>query len=138
MIFQIKHLFQLYEDIFENPFLKATGEYYKEEASKLLQEGSISLYMERVIQRIESENVRSRKFLYPSSYTKVTFECEQRMVGDHLPFLHSECKGMVEREAKSDLANMYRLVKCNPEFKNFMHFLAKFWLRLNTCFEKLL
>ena len=90
--------------------MKATGEYYKEEASKLLQEGSISLYMERVIQRIESENVRSRKFLYPSSYTKVTFECEQRMVGDHLQFLHSECKGMVEREAKSDLANMYRLV----------------------------
>ena len=68
---------QLYEDIFESPFLKATGEYYKEEASKLLQEGSISSYMERVIQRIESENVRSRKFLYPSSYTKVTFECEQ-------------------------------------------------------------
>ena len=93
--------------------MKATGEYYKEEASKLLQEGSISLYMERVIQRIESENVRSRKFLYPSSYTKVTFECEQRMVGDHLQFLHSECKGMVEREAKSDLANMYRLVKFN-------------------------
>ena len=80
----------------------------------MLQEGSISLYMERVIQRIESENVRSRKFLYPSSYTKVTFECEQRMVGDHLQFLHSECKGMVEREAKSDLANMYRLVYTLP------------------------
>ena len=96
--------------------MKATGEYYKEEASKLLQEGSISLYMERVIQRIESENVRSRKFLYPSSYTKVTFECEQRMVGDHLQFLHSECKGMVEREAKSDLANMYRLVKSSDHF----------------------
>merc|ERR1719362_1268475 len=100
----------LYEDIFEKPFLAATGEYYKEEAQKFM-EGSISLYMERVIQRIESENVRSRKFLYPSSYTKVTFECEQRMVGDHLQFLHSECKGMVEREAKSDLANMYRLLK---------------------------
>jgi len=67
--------------------------------------------MERVIQRIDSENVRSRKFLYPSSYTKVTYECEQRMVGDHLSFLHSECKGMVEREAISDLSNMYRLLK---------------------------
>merc|ERR1711983_698040 len=90
----------LYEEIFESPFLLATGDCYKEEASKLLQDGSISDYMNRVIQRIESENVRSRKFLYPSSYTKVTFECEQRMVGDHLDKLHSECKGMVEREAK--------------------------------------
>lgn len=62
---------QLYEEIFEKAFLQATGEYYKEEAQKLLQEDSISLYMERVIQRIESENVRSRKFLYPSSYQKV-------------------------------------------------------------------
>lgn len=33
---------------------------------------SISIYMEKVIQRIESENVRSRKFLYPSSYQKVS------------------------------------------------------------------
>ena len=62
---------QLYEEIFEKPFLKATGEYYKEEAQKLLQEGSISVYMERVIQKIESENMRSRKFLYPGSYQKV-------------------------------------------------------------------
>ena len=30
-------LFQLYEELFEAPFLEATGEYYKEEASKLLQ-----------------------------------------------------------------------------------------------------
>ena len=63
---------QLYEDIFEKPFLAATGEYYKEEASKLLAPNSISIYMEKVIQRIESENVRSRKFLYPSSYQKVS------------------------------------------------------------------
>merc|ERR1719188_2738187 len=101
----------LYEDIFEKPFLSATGEYYKEEAQKLLQADSISIYMEKVIQRIESENVRSRKFLYPSSYQKVTTECEQRMVGDHLTFLHSECKQMVEKELKDDLKNMYRLLK---------------------------
>lgn len=101
----------LYEDIFEKPFLAATGEYYKEEAQKLLQPNSISIYMEKVIQRIESENVRSRKFLYPSSYQKVTTECEQRMVGDHLTFLHSECKQMVEKELKDDLKNMYRLLK---------------------------
>ncbi len=34
--------------------------------------GSISQYMEKVIQRIESENLRSRKFLYASSYQKVS------------------------------------------------------------------
>ena len=99
--------FQLYEEIFESAFLKATGEYYTEEASKLLEDGTISKYMERVIQRIDSENVRSRKFLYPSSYTKVTYECEQRMVGDHLSFLHSECKGM------NDIINLIFYMKLN-------------------------
>merc|ERR1719322_954586 len=101
----------LYEDIFETPFLASTGDYYNAEASKMLQDEPISVYMEKVIQRIESENVRSRKFLYPSSYQKVTTECEQRMVGDHLTFLHSECKQMVEKELKDDLKNMYRLLK---------------------------
>ena len=61
--------------------------------------------------KIEAEDVRSRKFLYPSSYQKVTSECEQRMVGDHLAYLHSECKPMVAGERRADLANLYRLLK---------------------------
>ena len=39
---------ELYEEMFEKPFLSATGEYYNAEASKLLQEGHISIYMEKV------------------------------------------------------------------------------------------
>ena len=106
-----KGCLELYETIFEQPFLMATGEYYHAEASKLLQDEQISMYMEKVIQRIESENKRSRKFLYPSSYQKVTSECEQRMVGDHLSVLHAECKSMVDKEIHNDLSNMYRLLK---------------------------
>ena len=41
----------------------------------------------------------------------MTSECENQMVGFHLQVLHAECKGMVEREDKVDLANMYRLLK---------------------------
>lgn len=67
--------------------------------------------MERVLQKIEAENLRARKFLYPTSYLKVTHECETRMVGDHIDVLHSECRPMVEREMKADLSNMYRLLK---------------------------
>ena len=42
---------------------------------------------------------------------QVTSECESQMVGYHLSVLHAECRGMVEREDKVDLANMYRLLK---------------------------
>jgi len=110
-VYKKKGNLDLYEEIFEKPFLLATGEFYREEAAKLLGGGSISQYMEKVITKIEAEDVRSRKFLYPSSYQKVTGECEQRMVGDHLTYLHGECKPMVAGERRTDLANLYRLLK---------------------------
>lgn len=106
-----KNPVELYEHIFEMPFLAATGDHYRLEASKLLQESDCSAYMEKVIQRLDDENLRSRKYLHPSSYAKVTQECEQRMVADHLQFLHGECKQMVQQERKKDLQNMYTLLK---------------------------
>lgn len=39
---------QFYQEIFEGPFLIKTGEYYKQEASNLLQESHCSQYMEKV------------------------------------------------------------------------------------------
>jgi hypothetical protein len=39
----------LYETLFERVFIEQTGEYYKKEASRLLEENSCSSYMEKVI-----------------------------------------------------------------------------------------
>lgn len=39
---------QFYQEIFEGLFLTKTGEYYKQEASNLLQESNCSQYMEKV------------------------------------------------------------------------------------------
>ncbi|KAL4841537.1 hypothetical protein H8958_008366 [Nasalis larvatus] len=46
---QYKKKFPLkfYQEIFESPFLTETGEYYKQEASNLLQESNCSQYMEK-------------------------------------------------------------------------------------------
>ena len=38
-------------------------------------------------------------------------ECEERMVADHLPFLHSECRPIVRQDRRRDLHNMYTLLK---------------------------
>lgn len=58
-----------------------------------------------MLQRLDDENFRSRKYLHPSSYPKVTQECEQRMVADHLQFLHGECKRMVQQEDRKGKLN---------------------------------
>lgn len=108
--FKTKFPLKLYEQWFEEKFLAQTGEFYRQEALKLLDESNCSEYMEKVIQRLDDEYMRSRKFLNGSSYGKVAHECQQRMVADHLQFLHSECRAMVQKEKRRDLANMYKLL----------------------------
>uniref|UniRef100_A0A8C2DF82 Cullin 2 n=1 Tax=Cyprinus carpio TaxID=7962 RepID=A0A8C2DF82_CYPCA len=110
---QYKKKFPLkfYQEVFEGPFLTKTGEYYKQEASNLLQESNCSQYMEKVRCRLKDEEVRCRKYLHPSSYAKVIHECQQRMVADHLQFLHGECQNIIRQEKRDDMANMYTLLR---------------------------
>lgn len=56
--------------------------------------------MEKALIRINDENLRSRRFLNPSSYTKVNQEVQKRLVDDHLSFLYSECKELIINETK--------------------------------------
>ena len=53
-----------------------------------------------MLAKLDEENFRSRKFLNASSYSKVTRECESRMIADHLQFLHGECREMVQKEKR--------------------------------------
>lgn len=63
---------QLYQELFEEPFLDASGEHFKREAARLLQERDVSLYMEKVKAKIEEELFRARRFIHSSSLSKVT------------------------------------------------------------------
>lgn len=55
---------KLYQDLFEAPLLKTSGEYYTSEASKLLQRCTVSAYMEEVIKILEEEHKRAQRFLH--------------------------------------------------------------------------
>ncbi|RWS21681.1 cullin-2-like protein, partial [Leptotrombidium deliense] len=57
------------------------------------------------------KDTRSRKCLQSSCCSRVTSECESRMIADHLQFLHSQCKAMVLQNRRRDLQNMYKLLK---------------------------
>uniref|UniRef100_A0A2K6EUD0 Cullin 2 n=1 Tax=Propithecus coquereli TaxID=379532 RepID=A0A2K6EUD0_PROCO len=58
-------------------------------------------YFPKVLGRLKDEEMRCRKYLHPSSYTKVIHECQQRMVADHLQFLHAECHNIIRQEKKN-------------------------------------
>lgn len=110
-----KDALNLYQQIFEIPLLEESGEFHKNEATKLLQQCTVSSYMEEVIKKLEEENRRALKYLHSSSVGKIRKECEQRMITDHLDFLYSECDRMVSSEKRSDLRNMYTILKPIPD-----------------------
>ncbi|XP_054741948.1 cullin-2 isoform X1 [Anastrepha obliqua] len=106
---------KLYQELFESPLLVASGEYYDNEASKLLQMCTVSQYMEEVIKILEDESKRALKFLHSSSLSKLRKQCEDRFVNQRLDFLYSECKDMVSQEKRKDLRNMYIMLKPIPD-----------------------
>jgi len=55
---------KLYQELFEAPLLQSSGEYYRTEASKLLQKCTVSQYMEEVIKKLDEENRRATKYLH--------------------------------------------------------------------------
>lgn len=55
---------QFYEKAFEAPFLNDTGRYYQQEASKLISSCTVSEYMEKVIQKLNEEDMRARRYLH--------------------------------------------------------------------------
>ncbi|XP_060534428.1 cullin-2 [Cylas formicarius] len=105
---------QLYQELFEETFLNSSGEHFKRDAARLLQERDVSLYMEQVKAKIEEELFRTRRFLHHTSLAKLANRCETHMVAEHLQFLYSECQNMVKYERKGDLSNMYDLLKSVP------------------------
>ena len=84
----------------------------------------------QVIQRLDDECMRSRKFLNASSYAKVTHECQQRMIADHLQFLHGECRAMVHKEKRHGLYLCLFLCLCLSVYLNLS--------RLFFCFQRCL
>ncbi|CAG0891452.1 unnamed protein product [Cyprideis torosa] len=108
---QCGHPKEFYEEIFEAKYIHVTGQWYTREVAQLLESLSLSDYMEKVIVKAQEENMRSRRFLPSSSWKKVSAECEQRMVGDHLQLIYQECKEMVKTENRSDLKNLYTILK---------------------------
>lgn len=63
--------------------------------------------------RLKDEEVRCRKYLHPSSYAKVIHECQQRMVADHLQFLHGECQSIIRQEKRDGQSGVFWCIFCS-------------------------
>ncbi|CAF1268122.1 unnamed protein product, partial [Adineta ricciae] len=102
---------RLYEESFENLFLQETGEHYQKEGDRLREKLDCVEYMKKVINLIDDEEFRSRKYLNSTSYPKVYHECLQHLVCNHLTFITDGCDDFILQENLDALRNMYKLLK---------------------------
>ena len=58
------------------------------------------IYNIQVDQRIQDEDLRTRKFLHPVSCSRVVRECQSRLVEQYIPYLQTECRQMVKEEKR--------------------------------------
>lgn len=112
--YKMKGELDMYQEIFETPFLEASGEFFVCEASEYLQKADVTVYMERVTWRLGQEELRARKFLHHSSVSKVRQCCEEKMIAAHVTWLHTEAESMVEQEHRRNLSLLYPLLRPLP------------------------
>ncbi|XP_057320792.1 cullin-2 [Microplitis mediator] len=112
--YKMKGELNMYQEIFETPFLEASGEFFVREAAEYLQKADVTVYMERVTWRLGQEEYRARKFLHHSSVSKVRQCCEEKMIAAHVTWLHTEAESMVEQEHRRNLSLLYPLLRPLP------------------------
>lgn len=104
----------VYEEIFEQPFLEQSAEFYRSESQRYLNENCASTYIREVEQRIDEESKRAQRYLDSETEPKIVHVVEQELITNHMArIVEMENSGVVNmlRDQKIDDLNcMYRLL----------------------------
>ncbi|CAB3403473.1 unnamed protein product [Caenorhabditis bovis] len=101
---------KVYRECFELKFLKATREFYIQEASEFLMHGrSVVDYMLIVEKRLEEEDVRCQMYLNSSTKKSLATCCEEVLIATQLEFFQSAFCGLLANNKDDDLARMFKL-----------------------------
>lgn len=124
----------VYEEDFEQAFLRQTRDFYRAESEAFLAENtSAILYIEKVVQRIEEEMKRAFHYLDPSTEPKVVAVVEEELISRHLQtIVDMENSGLIfllTRDRFEDISNMYSVMARVPEGPKIMSQCISLFLR---------
>lgn len=102
---------QLYKELFEERLLENTGNFYQKEAQKLYEQNDVSNYMIKVIEKLDEEELRLRKFIHHTSISPCKKECVNKLIADIQDRLLDEYKIMLKDEHVEDLSRLYILIR---------------------------
>uniref|UniRef100_A0A5S6QKD0 Cullin-5 n=1 Tax=Trichuris muris TaxID=70415 RepID=A0A5S6QKD0_TRIMR len=104
-------MYRFYETVFESKHIQATTAFYKRISDELLANSTVSEYMELIIEKIEDERNRSRKFLPENSCSRLCNVCQEVLVRDRYNSFLEIMPKITAEENKKDLQNMFLLLK---------------------------
>uniref|UniRef100_A0A5K3EK04 CULLIN_2 domain-containing protein n=1 Tax=Mesocestoides corti TaxID=53468 RepID=A0A5K3EK04_MESCO len=110
----------VYEEDFEQPFLRQTRDFYRAESEAFLAKNpSAILYINKVEHRIEEEVSRVYHYLDPSTGPKLVEVLEQELISRHIhTIVNMENSGLtylLANELYDDIKNMHNVLSRVPE-----------------------
>lgn len=107
----IKTHLSVYCDYFEEPFLRATKEYYTAEGEAFLSNHSMYAYLVKVEQRLAEETDRCKKFMHPVTQSSLLEACCLVLLVHLMPRIKLEIPQFFSEKRLEDLARLYRLMQ---------------------------
>jgi len=110
-----KSTLEVYKKDFEEPFLRATAEYYSRESKQFLAENSVVEYMKKAETRLNEEKERVEVYLLPEILSPLMRTCENSLIGAHSQILREEFQVLLDNDRQDDLGRMYQLLFRIPD-----------------------
>ena len=100
---------ELYREHFEEPFLEATTQYYKDKPVQYEPDMTAAEYLKKLETRMDDEKRYVAHYLHPDSIEPLIKAC-QFSVGDFSSSIQDEFQTLMENDQQDDLARMHHLL----------------------------
>jgi len=122
---------QIYADMFEGKFLKATEDLYSLEGQRLMEEQEVPAYLAHVDKRLSEENQRLLHYLDHTTQRYLIQTVEKQLINEHLSnILQKGLEQMLDRFNVKEISLLYNLLArvkdgLNELCKNFNLYIKK-------------
>lgn len=110
--FNQSHLtLNLYHQLFEEPFIASTLNYYKKNGNVNIDPDNFSAFMNFILSQLQNEEKLARELLHEDSIDRVRQAAQDQLIGNQLDYLQAQVSNMIETGQHSDLNAVYSLLK---------------------------
>jgi len=99
-----------YKKEFQDPFIKATKDYYIAESDAFIQANTVSNYMQKAEERILQEEELATQYLHNTTRVDLVRACEEVLINRHNTQLQDEFQKMLRDDKSEDMRRFHYLL----------------------------